>query len=89
MNAQKRWVQQLTGDDSSYLPNGKLFCLWKYKKLETVHQGKWVTKFDWQLGRYEPSSPSTKELHDRSVPRYLEQLQKHPKTKKNKEEIDD
>ena len=21
------------------------------------------TKFDWQLGRYEPSSPSSKELH--------------------------
>ena len=37
-------------------PSGKLLCLLKYKTIETVHQG--------QLGRYEPSPPSTKELHD-------------------------
>ena len=31
--------QQLTGDEDSYLPNGKLLCLWKYKAIETVHEG--------------------------------------------------
>ena len=35
----KQRVQQLTGDDGSFLPNGKLLCLWKYKTIETVYQG--------------------------------------------------
>ena len=30
---------QLTGDEGLYLPNGKLLCLWKYKTIETVHDG--------------------------------------------------
>ena len=47
-------------------PSGKLLNLWKYKTIETVHQGQ-ITKVVWQLGRYEPSPPSTKELHDCAV----------------------
>ena len=50
-------AQQPTGDEGLYLTNGKVLCLWKYETLETV------SKFDWHLGRYEPSSPSTKEFH--------------------------
>ena len=34
-------------------------------KCQNNKDGAWrvITKFVWQLGRYEPSSPSTKELH--------------------------
>ena len=34
-------------------------------KCQNIRDGAWraITKFVWQLGRYEPSSPSTKELH--------------------------
>ena len=76
------WIPLCSGDEGLYPPKSKLLCLWNY---ETIRRA--ITKFDWQLGRYEPSSPSTKELHDRSVPRYLEQLQKHPKAKKIKKKL--
>ena len=37
-------------------------CLLTSKTIETVYKGQ-LTKFVWQLGRYVPSPPSTKELH--------------------------
>ena len=50
------------GDECVDLPNGKLLCLWKYKTIYDDSASSAITKFDWQLGRYEPSSPTTKEL---------------------------
>ena len=35
----RQGTRQLVGDEGSNLPNGKLLCLWKYKAIETVHQG--------------------------------------------------
>ena len=39
------------------------------QKLQNNRDSAWraITKFDWQLGRYEPSSPATKELHYRDL----------------------
>ena len=32
-------AQQLLGDEGSYLPNGKLLCLWDAKAIEAVQNG--------------------------------------------------
>ena len=42
--------------------NGKLLCLWKCNLID-YSAPRAIAKFDWQLGRYEPSYPSTTELH--------------------------
>ena len=44
-------------------PSGKLLWLWTYKTIEAVYKGQQPNLF-FQLGRYEPSPPSTKELHE-------------------------
>ena len=31
-------VRQLKGDEGSYLPKGKLLCLWNYKTIEKMHE---------------------------------------------------
>ena len=32
-------ARQLTGDEGSYLPKGKLLCLWKYKTIRQCMKG--------------------------------------------------
>ena len=35
----KSWGPLVTGDEGSYLPNGKLLCLWNTNTVETVQEG--------------------------------------------------
>ena len=51
-------MRQLTRDEGSYMPNGKMLCLLKYKAIETVSPLRAITIFDWPLGRSESASPS-------------------------------
>ena len=50
--------------------------LWKYKTSYEVIS-RVIAKFYWKLGRFEPSSSSTKELHDWSLKRWQRGLVKH------------
>ena len=68
----RQGAQQLTGNEGSYLPNCKtnlviflhaLYQLFWHFKNTTAHH----------LGRYEPSSPCAKELHDCSLLKILRQ----------------
>ena len=57
-----RGARQLTGDERSYLPKWWAVVFMNLNNRDNVQRA--VTKFVWQLGRYEPSPPSTKELHE-------------------------
>ena len=41
-----RGARQLMGDEGTYLPNGRLVCLWNAKTIETVHEGQKPNLFD-------------------------------------------
>ena len=57
---------QLTGDEALYQPKWRADVLMKFQNNRDSSL-RTITNFVWQLGRYEHSSPPTKELNARSL----------------------
>ena len=60
----ERGVRQLTGDEGMYLPNCQINLIIVNLELLSVLFWHFISTTAYHIGRYEPSCPSIKELHD-------------------------
>ena len=66
INSASLGSRQLTGDEGSYLPNYQINLVIALQAL-SIYFWHFINTIDCHLGRYEPLSPSTKELHGQAI----------------------